>query len=154
MEIDPDIQRIIVGIEKGHHTIEETILRFLESLPGYEYRFHRPLTIKSYEQCLLRDPNNFNGYMKKEGVLQIDLVRKDQLEFYKVHILNNMDSRTAAKFITAVRQMFKYAAKIAWIEINIASDYELPKAPTKREIEVIKPEVCDLLLNGNWAARF
>lgn len=150
MQVDPEINKILTNIEKGYHSIEEASIRFLESLPGYNYRFHRPNTIKSYERCLLRDPNNFNDYMKKEGINYIELVPKDHLEFYKNFILNKVEPRTAAKFVTAVRQLFKFIKKIGWIENNIAADFELPKPNQKKEIEVIKPEVCELLLNGNW----
>jgi site-specific recombinase XerD len=150
MKIDEDINHMLTDIVKSHHTIDEAILRFLESLPGYEYRFHRPLTIKSYERCLLRDPNNFNDYMKGNGIVQIDAVRRDNLEFYKARILNVVEPRTASKFITAVKQLFKYSSKLGWIDENITLDFELPKAPQKKEIEVIKPELCEALLNGDW----
>jgi site-specific recombinase XerD len=150
MQIDPDINHLLTNIEKCHHTIEDAVCRFLESLPGYEYRFHRPLTIKSYERCLLRDPNNFNDFMKRNGIVQIEVINKDNLEFYKSFILNNVEPRTASKFITAVKQLFKYSLRLGWIDENIAFDFELPKVQQKKEIEVIKPEICEILLNGNW----
>jgi site-specific recombinase XerD len=88
--------------------------------------------------------------MKRNGIFQIETVRKDNLEFYKSFVLNNVEPRTAAKFISAIRQLFKYSLKIGWIEENIAVDFDLPKVQHKKEIEVIRPEICELLLNGNW----
>lgn len=150
MDYDHDIQRLLSSIETGRHTIEFASLKFLESLPGYNYRYHQPLTVRSYERCLLRDPHNFNDYMKREGFDHIELVTRDKLEFFKAYVLNGLEPVTAMKFVTSVRQLFKYVTKLEWIPLNIAADYELPKPPKRPDIEVINPEVCELLFANEW----
>lgn len=148
--IDPDINNLLLQVQVGHHSVIESIDRFLESLPGYEYRFHRPLTIKSYERCLIVDPRSFLNYCNRIGIYDIDLIGKDSLEFYKNELLNDVNPQTAQKYVNAVRQLFKFVLKIGWIIENPAADIALPKPSSKRKIEVIRPEVIELLLNGNF----
>jgi site-specific recombinase XerD len=148
--IDPDIPKLLLQVQVGHHSVRESIDRFLESLPGYEYRFHHPLTIKSYKRSLLLDPRCFINYCKKISVEDIDIVGKDNLEFYKTELLNEVNPQTAQKYINAVRQLFKFIHKIGWIVENPAADIELPKPASKRKIEIIRPEVVELLMNGDF----
>lgn len=150
MELDKDIQNLLSIVEKGQHTIKETAERYLQSLPGYQNHFHRPITCVAYERYLLRDQHNFTDFMNKESVYLIDQITKDKLQFYKEFIANQIEPRTAAKYISVVRQLSKYAYKIGWLIEDIAIDLHLPKPAQKEKIDVIQPEVCDLILKGNW----
>jgi hypothetical protein len=82
MDIDKDIQDILQEVALGRHPLTEAIERFLQSLPGYDYRFHSRLTIKTYERSLLRDPLNFRSFMQTEGIDRIELVTRDKLFLY------------------------------------------------------------------------
>lgn len=150
MDIDKDIQDIISGVELGRHSIQEGIDRFIHSLPGFHNIYHSSLTIRTYERSLLKDPLNFKDFMNNEGINCIELITKDKLNLYKDTLLNKVEPRTGAKYITASRQLLKYVHKIGWIPEDITIDFRLPKPRPKGEIEVIKPEICELLINGDW----
>lgn len=150
MELDKDINEILLLIEKGQHTIKETAEKYLQSLPGYQNRFHRPVTCVAYERCLMRDQYNFVDYMNRDGIHLLDQISKDKLQFYKEFVTNQVEPRTAAKYISVVRQLSKYAYKIGWIAEDIAIDLHLPKPQKKENIETISTEISDLLLKGDW----
>jgi site-specific recombinase XerD len=150
METEKDINSLLETIALGRHTISDAIDRFLSSLPGYNYKYHTSLTIRTYERCLLRDPLNFRDFIRKEGIEHIELLSKDKLILYKEMVMNKVEARTACKYVTAVRQMVRYIHRLGWINEDLCIDYRLPRPKPKGEIDVIRPEVCELLVKGNW----
>lgn len=147
---DKEIEGLLSEIERGHHTVEEAVMRFLDSLPGYRNTGHQPLTVITYKKCLLTDKNNFKDFLAAEGVHNIDQVRLDTLEFYKTYVGSRVEAQTARKYVTAVKQLFKYCYSIRWVDEDYARNMHLPKLPRKKEIQTIPPEVIMEVLQGEW----
>ena len=150
LRVDHDIEDLLTNVAQRRHTIQEATERFLDSLPGHDNLYHLPLTIKTYRQCLLGDPNNFKDFMGREGIYFIDGLAKDKLMFYKTFLCGKMDPQTAKKYTTAVRQLLKFCESIEWLHENLWKDFHLPKKPKRSEIQIIPPEVVQEVLACNW----
>ena len=55
IRVDNDIDELLRNIASGKHNIQESVEKFLEALPGYNYSLHSQLTLRKYERCLLLD---------------------------------------------------------------------------------------------------
>ncbi len=150
MNIDNDIEQLLINISTGKHTVELTIQKYLESLPGYGNGLHSPLTVKKYRACLISGPNNFAKFVKDNGIAFIDECKADIFELYKSHILNHVDTVTARSHITALRQLMNFAWKLEWVETDFSKKLQLPKKNGPHYIKTIPKEVIKMLLEMEW----
>ncbi len=150
MKIDNDIEQLLTNISKERHTVNYAIEKYLESLPGYQNSHHSPLTVRKYRDCLIKNPNNFTSFLKKNDIEFIEDCKVDILEFYKSYVMNRVDLPTARSHITAVRQLFKFVHKLGWIQTDISKDYRLPKRTGPHIIRTVPTEVLKLLFASDW----
>lgn len=150
MKIDHDIDQMIKSVEGGHHTVETAVQMFIDSLPGFNNNRHRPLTIKKYERCLLLDPKySFVKHLTDIGIPFIEDTTIEALERYKDMLLNSIDPQTVRPYITAVRCLFEYVARMGWKPESFEK-FRLPPIPRRKEIRTIPQEVQKKVLEEDW----
>jgi len=125
---------------------EKLIKEFLNSLFGYS-----ATTVKTYRMRLLYGYNCFLSFLKKENVEYLNNITIEQLESYIELVKSHISDRTANGYVTSIRQFFKYLHFNGYIKRNVALHLHLPGSNSQNtEIEVIRPELVELLLNTEY----
>lgn len=150
MKIDNDINLLLDDIAVGKHTVEQAIIVYLESLPGYKDMLHSPLTVKKYRACLMTDPNNFLNFVTEKGFSYIDSIEMDTLEFFKAYILNRVEVESARGYVTAVRQLFHYMYTIGWLQKDLSKAFKLPKKVGRKSVRTVPKEVLEMILQEDF----
>lgn len=150
MQIDQDIDKLLNSVEIGHHSVESAVQMFIDSLPGFNNNRHRPLTVKKYERCLLLDPKySFTKHLADLGITFIEDTTIETLERYKDMLLNNLEPQTVRSYITAVRNLYEFVARMGWISESFEK-FRLPAIPRRKEIRILPEEVQKIVLNEDW----
>jgi site-specific recombinase XerD len=147
---DPYIEKLLVDIATGRHNLKEAIEYFISSLPGNNFRFHRPKTVDKYEDCLLKSPHAFEKFMANRGKNIVEDIKKDDIVFYKDGLLNKLDQTSVRPFITAVKQFCHYLFKLGWIEEDLSTAVTVPRVRKKELIKTVPLEVEKQVLEGEW----
>jgi site-specific recombinase XerD len=145
-----DIEQILKAVESGRHAIDVTARSYIESLPGYAYSRHSPLTVTKYSRHLISDSRSLVKWMAERGVMLVEEINRDHLEQYKDFLLNALDPQTVRGYITAVRQLLLYAARMGWIAEELAGCVRLPQKQRNREIRTVPREVQKEVLDSEW----
>jgi site-specific recombinase XerD len=130
--------------------MDDACNRFIETISGRERQRYSPLTINSYRQCLITNPHSLCAFTKLRGPHHVEQVMQDDLHAFREYLKPKVDPRTVMRFVTATRQLFTFAHENGWTERNVAASLRSPKPREQQVIEVVKPEVCELLLSGDW----
>jgi site-specific recombinase XerD len=147
---DSEIERLLSDIACGKHNIDEAIKEFIKSLPGYNYRFHKPKTVGKYEDCLLKSPHAFSSFIVGRGKNNVEEMKKDDLILYKDRLLNKLDQTSVRPFITALKQFCHYVFKLGWTEADLSTVVTVPRVRKKELIKTVPFEVEKQVLEGEW----
>jgi site-specific recombinase XerD len=151
MEIfDSEIERLLSDIACGKHSLSEAIGDFIGSLPGHNYRFHRPKTVEKYEDCLVKSPHAFSRFIAGRGKSNVEEIKKDDLILYKDGLLNKLDQTSVRPFITALKQFCHYVFKLGWTGEDLSAAVTVPHVRKKELIKTVPFEVEKRVLEGEW----
>lgn len=134
------------------HLIENSIVLYLESLPGFENSLHAEATLKKYKNSLMTNNTGYSFllYMKNKGRNTIEQLKIEDIEQYKDYLLNHWDSNSVRGHLTAVRGLLNYVTRMGWLQENIGKLLHLPKPKKPSPAKSIPSEVITAVLTGNW----
>lgn len=124
---------------------QKVIEAFLKSLFGYS-RF----TYRTYETRLLKGKNSFISFLDSKFIENVRHITLRDLEDYRKAVRAHVSDVTTNGHVTAVRQLFKFMTHSGYVTKNIAVDLHLPQTLENTEVQVIRPEVAELLLNTDF----
>lgn len=124
---------------------EKLIKAFLGSLFGYSN-----YTRDTYEKKLLTGKNSFISFLDSKFIENIRHVTRKDLNEYRESVRTHVSDQTTNGYVTAVRQLYKFLTYTGYVSENIAVDLHLPQTLGNTEIDVLRPEVAELLLNTDF----
>lgn len=150
MGYDADIEKMLSEIACGKHDLREAIGHFIASLPGHNFRFHRPRTVSKYDDCLQKSAHSLIHFISKRGKCTVEEIKKEDIVLYKDGLLNKLDQTSVRPYITAVKQFCHYAYKLGWTTEDLSYSVTVPRVKKKELIKTVPIQVEKHVIEGEW----